>query len=73
MVLGLMARLTRLMSTWRVYGSTGIVCTLMPMYAAPLSNAACAEIGITLENVPAPKLSGVSIEDRAWPHTSPAR
>ena len=48
MVLGLMARLTRLMSTWRVSGSTGIVCTLMPMYAAPLSKAACAEMGMIL-------------------------
>lgn len=44
------ARLTRLMLTRLVSGSTGIVCTLMPRYAAPLSKAACAVTGTTLSS-----------------------
>lgn len=36
------------MSTLRVTGSRGIVCTLTPIYAAPLSNAAWAVRGMTL-------------------------
>lgn len=43
-----MARLTCLMLTFRVIGSMGIVCTLILRYAAPLSKAACADVGMIL-------------------------
>lgn len=46
-----MARLTCLRSTRRVVGWTGITCTLILKYAAALSNAAWADIGITLGTV----------------------
>src|ERR1700691_3477822 len=46
------ARLTRLMLTLRVIGSIGIVWTLIPMYAPPLSKAACPDEGTIL---PVPK------------------
>jgi hypothetical protein len=42
------ARLTCLISTFRVSGSIGMVWTLIPMYAAPLSKAACPDEGTIL-------------------------
>ena len=46
-----MALFTLARSTWRVIGLTGIVCSLILRYAAPLSNAAWAEAGTILEGV----------------------
>lgn len=45
-----MALRTHFRFTRRVAGSTGTSWTLTPMYAAPLSNAACAVAGTILDN-----------------------
>lgn len=45
-----MALRTHFRFTWRVAGSTGTSWTLIPMYAAPLSNAACAVAGTILDD-----------------------
>lgn len=42
------ARFTRLISTLRVLMSIEMVWILIPIYAAPLSNAACPEEGTIL-------------------------
>lgn len=62
-----MARLTRFKSTLREKRSTGMRCTLIPRYFAPLSKAACADEGIILLY---PMLPAYKISHARRPHIS---